>query len=465
MTPLHSVSTAIALVSVALAAFVAAPASADVRVPVILGTTPGSPGVSTHPLVYGRVNGAITARLAKKARLWGSRLRREATEAEEVTVRIYADPNCVTGLLASGSGAQFSGQGIEITVPMHTTTTVYADETDGTETSDCSSGLSYKQVTAPPAMPAVGSVSPVSPADDNVPLVSGTAEDGATVSLYGNAGCTGTPLATGSASSFNGPGIVTPVSDNSTTTFHANASWAGMTSGCSTTSISYEELSLVIEESGGAEGGGSFEVGNGDGRNGGAGGTQADPPVASTARPATPKLRVLSGPLGNMATPTVGGSAEGAAQVVIYQQAGCKGGAVARASVSQFTTGVQVTVPENATTQLYAVSISSSGIYSECTTDPVAYTEDSVPPATRFTFGPGVKTRKHKVVFRFADITDDPPGTTFACKVDRKPWRACGSPLHLKKLRRGRHIVKVRATDAAGNWQKKPSIRRFKVIR
>lgn len=442
-------------------ALVPARSNAEVKTPVLMGTNPESPGVSIHPLVHGRDNGAITSVLTRSLRLGST-----GSGGESVEVRIYTDPACQTGLLGSGSREQFEGQGIEVTVAPQATTTLYADETDGTETSGCSSGLVYKQVGAPPTTPTVESVTPTSPANDNFPLVSGTADDEATVALYGNAGCSGSPLATGSAASFGGPGIATPVPDDSTTTFYASASWAGMTSGCSTTSVRYEEVSPVVEEASGGEVGESFEVGNGGGQaDGGGGGPAANPPPVSTARPPVPRLLVLSGALGNLTTPTVGGSADGAAQVVIYQQPGCKGGASARASASQFTSGIQVTVPENATTQFYALSISGSGIYSECTTEPAAYTEDSLAPVTRFTFGPGRKTRKHKVAFRFADPTEGPPGTTFACKVDRKRWRACGSPLRLKKLHRGKHVVKVRATDAAGNWQRRPSVRRFKVIR
>jgi hypothetical protein len=96
--------------------------------------------------------------------------------------------------------------------------------------------------------------------------------------------------------------------------------------------------------------------------------------------------------------------------------------------------------------------------------EPVTYTEDSTAPRTRITMGPGVKTRKRKAVFRFKDITEDPPGTTFVCKVDKKKWKPCASPLHLKHLKYGHHLVKIRATDLAGNRERKPVTRRFIVI-
>ncbi len=170
----------------AFAILVVASAGAEVRVPILVGTTPESPGVSIHPLVYGRVNGVITSSLPRALRLQAVR-----SGVGGPTVSLYADSECDGTPLASGSGEQFEAQGIEITVAPNVTTTIYADETDGVETSDCSGGLSYKQVSAPPAAPTVSSVSPASPANDNFPLVGGSAEDGATVGLYDNAACSG----------------------------------------------------------------------------------------------------------------------------------------------------------------------------------------------------------------------------------------------------------------------------------
>jgi hypothetical protein len=96
--------------------------------------------------------------------------------------------------------------------------------------------------------------------------------------------------------------------------------------------------------------------------------------------------------------------------------------------------------------------------------DSVSYFEDSTPPLTRITFGPGVKTRKQVAVFRFADTTDDPAGTAFVCKFDKRPWRACQSPMRIPHLKRRSHILRVKAIDAAGNEEATAQHRRFKVI-
>ena len=78
--------------------------------------------------------------------------------------------------------------------------------------------------------------------------------------------------------------------------------------------------------------------------------------------------------------------------------------------------------------------------------------------------GPGAKTRHRKVVFRFADTTGDPRGASFTCKVDRRQWKPCRSPLKLRRLSYSRHTLRVRATDPIGNAEAKAAKRSFKVI-
>lgn len=84
-------------------------------------------------------------------------------------------------------------------------------------------------------------------------------------------------------------------------------------------------------------------------------------------------------------------------------------------------------------------------------------------PRTRVTFAPAGKTRSRSPVFRFTDSTGQ-PGTTFQCKVDRKPWRGCASPLRLKKLNRGRHVLAIEAINAVGTPEPQPVKRVFKVV-
>ena len=63
----------------------------------------------------------------------------------------------------------------------------------------------------------------------------------------------------------------------------------------------------------------------------------------------------------------------------------------------------------------------------------------------------GKRTVTAKLRFRSSE-----PGSTFACKVDSAPFRRCTSPKVLR-LRKGRHTIRVRATDAAGNRDATPA--------
>jgi large repetitive protein len=86
-----------------------------------------------------------------------------------------------------------------------------------------------------------------------------------------------------------------------------------------------------------------------------------------------------------------------------------------------------------------------------------------VAPHTRITFAPASKTRSHNPVFRFLDATGQ-AGTRFSCKLDRHPWKRCGSPLKLKKLANGRHTLEIKAVNGAGTPEAHPAVRRFKVV-
>ena len=74
-----------------------------------------------------------------------------------------------------------------------------------------------------------------------------------------------------------------------------------------------------------------------------------------------------------------------------------------------------------------------------------------------------IRTRKRTVraVFRFRS---DEPDVVFACKVDRGLLRFCG-PRFARRFAVGRHVLLVRARDAAGNVDRTPAKFRFRVER
>jgi hypothetical protein len=413
--------------------------------PALTATNPGSPGASLTPRIQGHGDGIITSGLPRSSRFGGVH-----TSAFEpgATVTIYAgDPTCTNpaAIQAEDSVEELEGAGIQVTVGVDSLTTFSATLTDNSGTSPCSTdNVTYRQVNGPPTAPVFNTVSPSGPADDNFPRLLGSADGEATVTVYSKPDCTGTSLVSGSAATFANPGLQVPVADNSTTTFFAQSSWGGFSSSCSTSSVSYQEITLASAPPlvPSASGGGA--------RPGG------DPP-------GPPHLRVTPGGRANDNTPLVSGSAPGAASVRVFASSSCGGAPVAKGSAAQLASGLQVSVPDNVAAAFSAISVGAGGGQSRCST-PVYYVEDSTIPHTRITMGPASKTRKRSAVFRFTDTTEDAPGTTFLCKVDRTKWKQCSSPLHLKRLRVRRYVVRVKATDVAGNAETRAATRRFKVV-
>jgi Subtilase family len=68
-------------------------------------------------------------------------------------------------------------------------------------------------------------------------------------------------------------------------------------------------------------------------------------------------------------------------------------------------------------------------------------------------------TRRAKAVFRFGS---NEPNVIFACKVDGGFLRFCKERM-VRRFRIGKHVVSVKARDAAGNVDNSPAVFRFKV--
>jgi hypothetical protein len=166
----------------------------------------------------------------------------KGTAAAGTTVKLYGAPNCSGAPAATGPAAQFGSGGLPVTVLDNSTTTFRGTATNAAgATSGCSpSSVSYVEDSLPPAPPVLTGTSPVSPAEDTSPQITGTAEPGSTVRVYSDPLCAGPPAATGDAGAFGVGGLTVTVPGNSTTTFRATASDAvENTSACSPTSVVY----------------------------------------------------------------------------------------------------------------------------------------------------------------------------------------------------------------------------------
>ncbi len=93
--------------------------------------------------------------------------------------------------------------------------------------------------------------------------------------------------------------------------------------------------------------------------------------------------------------------------------------------------------------------------------DDVVFTVDTVAPTSAITSGPGAISGAHSQEIAFAASE---PGVTFRCAVDGRQSKPCVSPVRLAHLKLGRHTFAIRATDAAGNVQRVPTRRRWRVV-
>jgi hypothetical protein len=85
----------------------------------------------------------------------------------------------------------------------------------------------------PPPAPRIDLIAPISPANNNTPTLSGSAQSGSTVRLY-RTSCAGAPIRTVTAAKFGSSGVTVYVGDNTTTRFRATAvDGAGNASSCS----------------------------------------------------------------------------------------------------------------------------------------------------------------------------------------------------------------------------------------
>ena len=84
----------------------------------------------------------------------------------------------------------------------------------------------------------------------------------------------------------------------------------------------------------------------------------------------------------------------------------------------------------------------------------------AAPPNTIINKRPRKKTSGRKAKFKFSS---DQPGSTFQCKLDKKPYKPCGSPFKTKTLKLGRHAFRVKAISAQGIADPTPALFKWQV--
>ena len=114
----------------------------------------------------------------------------------------------------------------------------------------------------------------------------------------------------------------------------------------------------------------------------------------------------------------------------------------------------------------HGLAVSGVDLGGRVGTSPVAsFQIDTRAPQTKIVKHPPKLVRSHRrrvrESFRFRSSE---AGSTFVCKVDRGLLRFCGSRIS-RRFAAGKHVVEVRASDAAGNLDRSPAVFRFRVKR
>ena len=365
--------------------------------PAFTATTPGSPGTSNTPKVKG------------------------TTPALAVSVSIYSTSDCSGAPAATGSASAFASPGLAVSVGDNSSTTFYATDTDGVgNTSSCStSNITYVEDSVAPTVPTLSSTTPASPADDNTPVIHGSAEGNSTVRIFTNADCSGSPALLVAAASFVSDGAEMSVSDDSTTSFTATATdVAGNVSACSS-AITYTEDST--------------------------------PPGVPTVTGTTPDSPA------NSTTPKVKGSAEAGSTVKIYTTSDCTGTAVTGTASAFNGAGITITVADGSTTTFYATATDVAGT-SACSTTFATYHVDTSSPDTNIT-----STKLKKGILTVTFESSEPDDATFLCAIDAGAFTSCTSPFTSAKQKKGKHTFYVKAVDRAGNEDFSPANFRFRI--
>lgn len=256
-------------------------------------------------------------------------------------VELFSNNTCTTSL-GSSSRLTFVTSGIRATVPANTSTDIYAMSQDVYGNySPCVLLTNFVHCNVAPFPPTYGNISPASPNNSSSsPLITGTVSQNpasilpaATVSIYDNFLCLNR-LGTGPDTEFTGLGTLVNVPTNNTTTLYGRAiDAAGNVSSCQyLTDYIHDALIPAY-------------------------------PIFNTATPASPSYYekpLITGSLG----PTLDFLPP--ALVVFFSDSGCTASLASGTPTAFQSTGIEVPMPVNQTTSLYAAVYNQVGTSSAC---------------------------------------------------------------------------------------------------
>ena len=293
------------------------------------------------------------------------------------------------------------------------------DSAQNTDLTPASRSFTVETVAPPP--PSLTDTDPDSPANDNNPELKGSAEAGSTVKIYSTSDCSGTPLATGTAATFNGAGITTPVPGDQTTNLRATATDAtNGTSGCST-ALAYTEDSTA-------------------------------PNTSITSGPEGPTSN--NDPSFNLSSSEANSSFE----CRLDGPGAATGTFASCASPKSFTN-----LADGAYTLQVRATDSAQNTDGSAATR--AFTIDTAAPQTQIDSGPQGPTSNNDPSFSFSSSESN---SSFECRLDGPgsatgSFSACSTPKSYTDLADGAYTLQVRATDSVQNTDGTAATRSFTV--
>ena len=425
--PRSCVPARLALCAAVLLVLVLAPAAAAApKAPTSVGTDPASPSTATTPRIFGDAEEVI---ISGVGRAGNSPCTAAAGRAAAKNEPSRSTPNPAAPALRSPTAALGTRTlRHPVSVASESFTTFSANELRSHRRLGMLERHRLPAGQRPPQVPTLNAVAPASPADDNLPRVVGIADAEATVSIYGNSGC--------SAPRWLRPGETSKPA--------ASRSRCPTTRRRPSTPRHPGRTSVgLLRHLGRLPGGDRRLPGFGRRRWDGGGEAVAVAPAGKSAAAAVcrrsgagaPRLRTSPGRHANDNTPLVTGRAPGAARVQIYVDADCSRRAC-RLGPGLAVRG-RLRRPgrrQHVDHSFYGVSIDAGGERSGCSApgrlrrglDRRRTRGSPWARRRRPASGRGLPLHRHH---------RDPPGTTFLCKLDRRRWRPARRRCELRASR------------------------------
>ncbi len=256
-------------------------------------------------------------------------------------VQFFTDSTCGGSKVGQGLASDFSGQGVQLLLPVSVTSHIYFSTNT---VSGCFYVGDFNFSPGQPLPPVFNSTSPSSPsAVSYEPAIFGTALINSTVNLYTDVNCTQL-VGSGSSSDFSSIGVqVTLLPDTTSSIYGEVVDPVGTVSTCSLLT-QYQHSSLG-----------------------------PSPPVFLSTNPASPNNLSL--------TPVLTGTVStGTVTVSVYGDSACSNLLVSGLATDFTSTGFQLTVTANSLSTLYAQAYDAAGLPSVCSYL-TNYLYDNVAPA------------------------------------------------------------------------------------